>query len=112
MFTPRDERSVEKTFDVPSQSEREMTGVDAIREAFETALAAYSSVFILGQGANDPSAVFGTTRGLAARFGPDRVFDTPVSEEAITGVCVGAAMSGLRPILVHNRPDLILLSMN
>ena len=48
----------------------------------------------------------------AARFGPDRVFDTPLSEEAMMGVSAGAAMNGMRPVFMHNRPDFVLLAFN
>jgi pyruvate dehydrogenase E1 component beta subunit len=56
--------------------------------------------------------MFGTTRGLQQRFGPARVFDTPLSEEAMMGVSAGAAMNGMRPVYMHNRPDFILLAFN
>jgi pyruvate dehydrogenase E1 component beta subunit len=56
--------------------------------------------------------MFGTTRGLPARFGHTRVFDTPLSEEAMMGVSTGAAMNGMRPIFMHNRPDFVLLAFN
>jgi pyruvate dehydrogenase E1 component beta subunit len=61
---------------------------------------------------DDPSAMFGTTRELQGRFGKDRVFDTPVAEESMMGMCTGAAMNGLRPFYMHNRPDFILLAFN
>ena len=51
--------------------------------------------------------VFGTTIGLEEQFGPDRVFDMPTSENAMTGIGVGAALYGMRPIITHQR--LILL---
>jgi pyruvate dehydrogenase E1 component beta subunit len=67
---------------------------------------------VLGQGVDDPSAMFGTTRGLQARFGNARVFDTPLSEEGMMGVSAGAAMNGMRPVYMHNRPDFVLLAFN
>ncbi len=85
---------------------------EAVSEALAIALERDPSVVVLGQGVDDPLAMFGCSRGLRERFGADRVFDTPVSEEAMTGVCVGAAMSGLRPVIMHNRPDFVLLCMN
>ncbi|HUP57421.1 MAG TPA: transketolase C-terminal domain-containing protein [Bdellovibrionota bacterium] len=92
---------------------RSLGYVDAVREALELALELDHRVLVLGQGVEDSAgAMFGTTRGLIGRFGAERVFDTPVSEDAMTGVCVGAAMNGLRPVLMHNRPDFVLLSMN
>ena len=84
----------------------------AVNEALALALEHDASVFVLGQGVDDPSAMFGTTRGLKERFGAQRVFDTPLSEEAMMGVSTGAAMNGMRPVYMHNRPDFILLAMN
>ena len=91
---------------------RVLSYTQAINEALATALAMDPTVFVLGQGVDDPSAMFGTTKGLFEKFGRDRVFDTPVSEEAMMGVCTGAAMNGMRPVYMHNRPDFILLAFN
>jgi acetoin:2,6-dichlorophenolindophenol oxidoreductase subunit beta len=85
---------------------------EALREGFTLAMERDPSVIVMGQGVDDPSAMFGASRDLHRKFGGQRVFDTPVSEDAMTGICVGAAMSGLRPVLMHNRPDFILLSFN
>jgi pyruvate dehydrogenase E1 component beta subunit len=84
----------------------------AINEALALALEHDPGVFVLGQGVDDPSAMFGTTRGLQERFGRERVFDTPLSEEAMMGVSAGAAMNGMRPVFMHNRPDFVLLAFN
>lgn len=100
-------------YDLPDPKEgRVVSYAQAINEALALALEHEPGVFILGQGVDDPSAMFGTTRGLQARFGPDRVFDTPLSEEAMMGVSAGAAMNGMRPVFMHNRPDFILLAFN
>jgi len=69
-------------------------------------------VLVLGQGVNDPKGMFGVTTGLHEKFGKDRVFDTPLSEEGMTGICTGASMNGLRPVYMHNRPDFLLLAFN
>src|SRR5436190_6190891 len=84
----------------------------AINEALSLALENVPNVFVHGQGVADPTAMFGTTRGLPARFGRTRVFDTPLSEEAMMGVSAGAAMNGMRPVFMHNRPDFVLLAFN
>src|SRR5262245_44332531 len=84
----------------------------AINEALAVALEHDPTVFVLGQGVDDPTAMFGTTKGLHAKFGRGRVFDTPLSEEGMMGVSAGAAMNGMRPVFMHNRPDFILLAMN
>lgn len=92
--------------------ERILTYAEAIREATEQEMARDSSVFVLGIGVDDFKAIYGTTRGLVERFGPERVMDTPVAEDAMTGVAVGAALAGMRPIHVHIRMDFVLLAMN
>ena len=92
--------------------ERILTYAEALREATEQEMAHDPSVIVLGLAVDDPKPIYGTTRGLAARFGPDRVFNTPLSEEAMTGVAIGAAMAGLRPVHVHIRMDFVLIAMN
>ena len=66
----------------------------------------------MGQGVDDPSGMFGATRGLHLKFGSERVFDTPLAETALSGVAVGAALAGMRPVYFHNRPDFLLLAMD
>jgi pyruvate dehydrogenase E1 component beta subunit len=100
-------------YDRPDPAEGRVTSyVSAVNEALSLALEDDPRVFVLGQGVDDPSAMFGTARGLQQRFGAGRVFDTPLSEEAMMGVAAGAAMNGLRPVYMHNRPDFVLLAFN
>src|SRR5690349_12433067 len=100
-------------YDKPDPAEgRIVSYAQAINEALSLALEHDPSVFVLGQGVDDPSAMFGTTRGLQGRFGSRRVFDTPLSEEGMMGVATGAAMNGQRPVYMHNRPDFVLLAFN
>src|SRR4029450_1460636 len=108
---PWDEALVNSlVYDKPDPNEgRVASSATAIREALTIALESDPSVFVLGQGVDDPSAMFGTTRGLEQQFGAARVFDTPLSEEGMMGVSVGAAMNGMRPVFMHNRPDFVLL---
>jgi len=91
---------------------RVLSYAKAVHEALSLALEHDPGVFVLGQGVDDPSAMFGTTRGLQETFGAERVFDTPVAEESMMGMCTGAAMNGMRPVYMHNRPDFILLAFN
>ena len=91
---------------------RKLTYAMAIREAQDQCLAADSSVFIMGLGVPDPIGIFGTTIGLQEKYGRKRVMDMPLSENAMTGVCVGAALNGMRPVLTHQRLDFALLSMD
>jgi pyruvate/2-oxoglutarate/acetoin dehydrogenase E1 component len=92
--------------------QRILTYPEAIREAIEQEMLRDTSVIVLGQGVDDPKGTLGTTKGLAERFGANRVFDTPLSEDGMTGVAVGCALAGLRPIHVHIRMDFMLLAMN
>ncbi len=92
--------------------ERVLTYAEAIREATEQEMTRDPSVVVLGLAVDDPKPIYGTTRGLATKFGSARVFNTPLSEEAMTGVAIGAALGGLRPIHVHIRMDFVLIAMN
>lgn len=91
---------------------RNLSYRDALLEAQSQAMQKDAGVFILGQGVNDAGAIFGSTKGLMERFGGQRVMDTPIAENGITGIAIGAAIAGLRPVLVHMRPDFMLLSMD
>lgn len=86
--------------------------VDALREAFEEEMARDPNVFLFGLDVDDHKGIQGSTVGLQDKFGADRVFCTPLSEDAMTGVAIGAAMAGYRPIHVHIRMDFMLLCMN
>lgn len=91
---------------------REITQAEAIREALEQAMAEDERVILVGEGVPDPKGIFGTTAGLQARFGRQRVFDMPLAENGMTGICIGAAVSGMRPVMVHQRIDFALLAMD
>ena len=67
---------------------------------------------VFGLDVDDPKAIQGTTLGLVEKYGPDRVFGTPLSEDAMTGVAIGMSLAGLRPIHVHIRMDFLMLAMN
>lgn len=88
------------------------TYVEALREAVEQEMERDPSVMLFGLDVDDHKAIQGSTRGLLERFGPERVFTTPLSEDAMTGVAIGAAMAGMRPIHVHIRMDFLMLAMN
>lgn len=93
------------------QSEgRRLAHAAAIREALDQALEVDPRVMVMGQGVDDPSGMFGATKDLHLKHGPRRVFDTPLAETALTGVAVGAALGGCRPVYFHNRPDFLLLA--
>ncbi len=91
---------------------RRISYADSIREGLRQSLALDPNVFVMGQGVDDSSGMFGTTKGLQDEFGKARVFDTPLSETSLTGVAVGAALAGMRPVYFHNRPDFLYLAMD
>ncbi|MFM7273636.1 MAG: alpha-ketoacid dehydrogenase subunit beta, partial [Gammaproteobacteria bacterium] len=68
--------------------------------------------YLMGLGVPDPKGIFGSTLGLQQTHGVDRVFDIPLSENAMTGVAVGSAITGLRPVLTHQRVDFALVSID
>jgi acetoin:2,6-dichlorophenolindophenol oxidoreductase subunit beta len=92
--------------------DRMKTFVEAIREATDQEMARDPNVVLYGLDVDDPKAIQGTTLGLQAKYGPGRVFGTPLSEDAMTGAAIGMALAGLRPIHVHIRMDFLLLAVN
>lgn len=85
---------------------------DGLSLATAKEMEADPSVFVFGLDVPDHKRIFGSTRGLPEKFGMRRSFGTPLSEDAMTGVALGAAISGLRPIHVHIRVDFLMLCMN
>ncbi|MBW3041838.1 alpha-ketoacid dehydrogenase subunit beta [Prochlorococcus marinus] len=90
----------------------EISYCDAIREAFSYLLKNYPEVFVIGQGLWSPWYVGNTMLNLDTIYGKDRVIDTPVSESATTGAALGAAITGMKPIVVHPRMDFMLYAMD
>ncbi len=95
-----------------SESQCLMTYREALHIAMRDALRLHPHCVILGQGVDDHKGTFGSTAGLAEEFGRDRVMDTPLAEEGLTGIAIGAALNGLYPIVTHIRADFALLAMN
>lgn len=91
---------------------RQLTFVEALREGLYQAMAADPRVIVIGEGVPDPKAIFNTTAGLQEKFGRHRVYDMPLAENGLTGVCIGAALSGIRPVMIHQRIDFALLAMD
>ncbi len=91
---------------------KETSFVDAIRQATVLSMEKDPNVFLYGLDVDDPKAILGTTRGLPETFGAGRCFGTPLSEDAMTGIGVGASWAGLRPIHVHIRMDFLFLAAN
>lgn len=90
---------------------RSLSFTEAIRESTFQSMDGDPRVFVMGLGCSYPNGADGTTQGLADLF-PERVIDTPVSEAALTGAGVGAAISGMRPIIVHGRVEFALLAID
>jgi acetoin:2,6-dichlorophenolindophenol oxidoreductase subunit beta len=84
----------------------------AINEALHQMMASDPSVLLIGQGVNSPWYLGNTAQGLLERFGTKRVMDTPVSENAVTGAAVGAALAGMKPVVVHPRMDFMMYAMD
>ena len=95
-----------------SENNRKLNYALAINEALHQMMATDDSVFLIGQGVKSPWYVGHTAKGLLDRFGPERVIDTPVSENAVTGAAVGASLAGMRPVVVHPRMDFMMYAMD
>ena len=91
---------------------REISFTKAINEALHIAMDSDSKVLCYGLGVDDPKHIFDTTNGLQESFGSSRVFDMPTSENAMTGVAIGASLIGYKSIMVHQRLDFFLLAMD
>lgn len=70
------------------------------------------SVMVIGQGTRDRGYIFGSLEGLFEKYGPERIIEMPLSENAIAGICVGAALNGLRPMLILQRVDFVFLALD
>ena len=92
-----------------------MTAIEfrtAIREALDEELARDERVIFFGEDVAAAGGVFATTGGLVERYGPDRVFDTPISELALAGAAFGSAIGGLRPVVEIMFGDFLPLAMD
>ena len=90
---------------------RKLKYSDSIREALFSSMKSNKKTILVGLGITDPKGVFGTTKDLLKYFGKKRVIEMPTSENAMTGIAIGAAIKGLRPIITHQRVEFALLSM-
>ncbi|MCL5072129.1 MAG: alpha-ketoacid dehydrogenase subunit beta [Actinobacteria bacterium] len=95
-----------------NDKKRKLNYAQAINEAMFCAMEQDESVICFGLGVDDPKRIFGTTLGLKEKFGSERVFDMPTSENAMTGVGIGASLNGIRPVMSHQRLDFFLLAMD
>jgi acetoin:2,6-dichlorophenolindophenol oxidoreductase subunit beta len=95
----RGDDSVAPDAAAPEPAERTLTYAEAVREALAEAMTADERVFLLGEDIGVYGGAFGVTAGLYEKFGAERVRDTPISELGIVGAAVGAALTGMRPIV-------------
>ena len=96
-----------------SQSEtKEMRMQEALREALRSEMARDPRVFVMGEDVALFGGAYGVTRGLIQEFGDKRVLDTPISESALVGLAVGAAINGMRPVVEIQFADLLPLAMD
>jgi pyruvate/2-oxoglutarate/acetoin dehydrogenase E1 component len=91
---------------------RELTYGQALSEALCQAMERDPSIFVTGIGVDYSSGIFGSTTEAARRFGPKRVLDSPAMENALTGIVIGAASMGKRPVLIHSRHDFMFLGFD
>ena len=93
-------------------SERSLTYVEALAEAMRQEMERDPNVVVLGEDVGLTGGIFQATKGLCERFGPERVRDTPISEATIVGCGVGAALTGLRPVVEIQFFDFVTLAMD
>ena len=91
---------------------KNITFSKAINIGIDQAMNKDKSVICFGLGVTDPKGVFNTTVNLEEKFGKDRVFDMPTSENAMTGIAIGMSMNGFKPLMTHQRLDFFLLAMD
>jgi len=91
---------------------RQIKYSQALSEGMVQEMEVNPDIFITGIAVDYPSGIFGTTTEARKRFGSARVFDAPAMENALTGICIGAAAVGKRPIIVHPRVDFMFLSFD
>ena len=93
-------------------NERFLAYKDAAAEALLMAMEKDEKVFLIGEGADNIDGIGGHILPAIKKFGPSRIIDTPISENGITGFAIGAALDGMRPVLLHHRNDFMLLAMD
>lgn len=107
MTAPQPARSAK-----PATAASQLSYSEAIAQGLAQAMELSPNVVLIGQLIDYSPGVFGTTTGLAERFGKHRVLDFPVAESAMTAAGMGAALVGMRPVLIHHRLDFMLYSMD
>lgn len=91
---------------------REITYLEAVREAMSIEMRKNDDVFLMGEDIGVYGGAFGVTRGMIEEFGPERIRNTPISESAIAGAAVGSALTGMRPIMELQFSDFITIALD
>src|SRR5467141_1340006 len=97
---------------MPEVAVRELTLGEAVREALAEEMRRDPSVFLIGEDVAEAGTPFKVLSGLVDEFGPDRVMDTPISEPGFTGIALGAALTGMRPVVDIMCGDFLTLVMD
>jgi pyruvate dehydrogenase E1 component beta subunit len=90
---------------------RELTFAEALRECIRQLMEKDNSIFVIGEDVGVYGGAFGVTAGLIEQFGAERIIDTPISEAGIAGACIGAALTGMRPIGEMQFMDFVTIAM-
>ena len=90
---------------------RKITTAESIREALVLSMKKNKNVILIGLGVDDPKGIFGTTKNIQNLFKTKRLFDFPTAENAMTGIAIGASLVGVKPVIVHQRVEFSLLSL-
>lgn len=93
------QRTQRRTYAADAKGTKEYTVRDALNEAMAEELERNDKVFVIGEEVAQYNGAYKVTKGLLDRFGDKRVIDTPITESGFTGLAVGAALSGLHPIV-------------
>ena len=92
-------------------NKRIISSSEAILEATDQYLKKSKNFLVIGEGVNDPKGIFGTTLDLSKKYGQHRVIESPISENGITGISIGLSLTGFKVLLVHQRVEFALLSI-
>jgi len=95
-----------------AQAAPQCSYAEALNQGLSQAMELSDRVVVIGQLVDYKPGVFGTTTGLVEKFGPERVQDFPVAEAVMTSAAIGAALAGMRPVLIHHRLDFMLYSLD
>src|SRR5688572_32529366 len=105
-------REPQYSLSIRNPNAREITFAEAIREAIAEEMHRDPRVFIIGEDVAEAGTVFKVLKGMVDEFGPERILDSPISEAGIAGLGVGAAITGMRPIVDIMFGDFITLTMD